>query len=213
MVSRLITASNGSSPRHTDGSAWRSTTHLLLFRCWHALLKREAPAYVHCKIWALIWPNIETVGLFSLPAVGSTGRGVRAWGALLPNECPLHYERVVRSGVRALLTSTPLRRRLRFAPDAATATVAMDPVKSAELQAQLKEMRAELKERSLPGAKVTKGPPSEILPFLAEVVKKNRAELREAYSNLEPPILRLNSRQDPCASPPAFSEDGEGKEA
>ncbi|KAF7023353.1 hypothetical protein CFC21_035883 [Triticum aestivum] len=63
----------------------------------------------------------------------------------------------------------------------------MDPVKSAELQAQLKEMRAELKERSLPGAKV---------------VKKNRAELREAYSNLEPPILRLNSRQDPCASPP-----------
>ncbi|XP_048552295.1 uncharacterized protein LOC125532190 isoform X1 [Triticum urartu] len=89
----------------------------------------------------------------------------------------------------------------------------MDPVKSAELQAQLKEMRAELKERSLPGAKVTKGPPSEILPFLAEVVKKNRAELREAYSNREPPILRLNSRQDPCASPPgtAGSDRGGGE--
>ncbi|XP_037437651.1 uncharacterized protein LOC119305151 isoform X2 [Triticum dicoccoides] len=81
-----------------------------------------------------------------------------------------------------------------------------------ELKAELKELRA-AKEKSLPGAKVTKGPPSEILPFLAEVVKKQRAALREAYSNREPLILRLNSRQDPCASPPAFSEDGEGKEA
>ncbi|XP_037437652.1 60S ribosomal protein L35-3-like isoform X3 [Triticum dicoccoides] len=85
----------------------------------------------------------------------------------------------------------------------------MDPVRSdVSVDAQLKELKAELKElraakeKSLPGAKVTKGPPSEILPFLAEVVKKQRAALREAYSNREPLILRLNSRQDPCASPP-----------
>jgi len=42
-------------------------------------------------------------------------------------------------------------------------------------------------------------------PFLAEVAKKQRAALREAYSNREPPILRLNSQEDPCctaASPP-----------
>ncbi|KAF7063387.1 hypothetical protein CFC21_069910 [Triticum aestivum] len=88
-----------------------------------------------------------------------------------------------------------------------------DPVKSAELRAQFKEMKAKLKEQSLPGAKVTNGVPSKIQPFLAEAVRKKRAALREAYSNREPPILRLNSRRDPCASPPAFSEDGEGKEA
>ncbi|XP_066308083.1 large ribosomal subunit protein uL29x-like isoform X2 [Miscanthus floridulus] len=110
----------------------------------------------------------------------------------------------------------------------------MDPVKldeirkkrKAERMAQLKELKAELKklkeERSLPGAKVTDGAPNKLSkieklrPFLAEVAKKQRAALREAYSNREPPILRLYSQEDPCcttASPPAFSEDGEGKEA
>uniref|UniRef100_A0A8R7Q8I2 Uncharacterized protein n=1 Tax=Triticum urartu TaxID=4572 RepID=A0A8R7Q8I2_TRIUA len=86
-----------------------------------------------------------------------------------------------------------------------------DPVKRAELRAQLKELKAKLKE--LRAAKVTNGVPSEIQPFLAEMVKKKKAALQEAYSNREPLILCLNSRQDPCASPPAFSEDGEGKEA
>ncbi|XBI78425.1 hypothetical protein VPH35_088121 [Triticum aestivum] len=76
----------------------------------------------------------------------------------------------------------------------------MDPVRSAELRAQLKELKAELKE--LRAAKVTNGVPSEIRAFVAEVAKKKRAALREAYSNREPLILRLNSRQDPCASPP-----------
>ncbi|KAM0909000.1 hypothetical protein ACQ4PT_015071 [Festuca glaucescens] len=126
--------------------------------------------------------------------------------------------------------STTLRRRLRFAPDAATATVAMDPVKldelrkkrRAELMAQLKDLKAEmkeLKERSLLGAKIPNAPTKQmekLRPILVEVVKKKRAELREAYRNRKPPILRLNSQQDPCctaASPPAFSEDGEGKEA
>ncbi|CAN6292374.1 unnamed protein product [Urochloa humidicola] len=110
----------------------------------------------------------------------------------------------------------------------------MDPVKldetwkkkKAERMAQLKELKAELKklkeERSLPGAKVTDGAPNKLseieklLPFLAKVSKKQRAALREAYRNRESPILRLNSQEDPCytaASPPAFSEDGEGKEA
>ncbi|XP_037437649.1 60S ribosomal protein L35-3-like [Triticum dicoccoides] len=89
----------------------------------------------------------------------------------------------------------------------------MDPVKRAELRARLEELKAEMKEKSLPGARVTNGVPSDIRAFLAEVAKKQRAALREAYSNREPLILRLNSRQDPCASPPAFSEDGEGKEA
>ncbi|XBH67329.1 hypothetical protein VPH35_095722 [Triticum aestivum] len=125
----------------------------------------------------------------------------------------------------------------------------MDPVRSAELMAQLKELKVELKEKSLPGAKVTNGVPPEIRAFLAEVAKKQRAALqtqcesqkeklkfnrmledhkkglypncedgntklvREAYSNREPPILRLNSRhrQDPCASPPVGSDRGGGK--
>ncbi|KAM3271861.1 hypothetical protein ACQJBY_042206 [Aegilops geniculata] len=85
--------------------------------------------------------------------------------------------------------------------------------KRAELRAQLKELKAEMKEKSLPGAKVTNGVPSEIQAFVTEAVKKKMAALRESSSNREPLVLRLNSRQDPCASPPAFSEDGEGKEA
>uniref|UniRef100_A0ACD5Y4F1 Uncharacterized protein n=1 Tax=Avena sativa TaxID=4498 RepID=A0ACD5Y4F1_AVESA len=103
----------------------------------------------------------------------------------------------------------------------------MDPVKldekrKAELVAQLEELKAELKEheeeRSLPGAK-----PSQLEklgPLLMEVAKKERAVLLEKYSNYRKPlIVRLNSQQDPAASPPglvmlpAFSEDGEEKEA
>jgi hypothetical protein len=42
-------------------------------------------------------------------------------------------------------------------------------------------------------------------PYLEEVSKKQKAALLEAYSNREPPILRLNSQEYPCctvASPP-----------
>ncbi|KAM0852151.1 hypothetical protein ACQ4PT_051954 [Festuca glaucescens] len=93
----------------------------------------------------------------------------------------------------------------------------MDPVKldeirkkrNAELMAQLNELKPELKERSLPGAKVTDGAPNKLSeieklhPFFSKEMKKRAAlqeELREAYSNREPLILRLNSQEDPCCT-------------
>ncbi|KAK1602261.1 hypothetical protein QYE76_018033 [Lolium multiflorum] len=139
----------------------------------------------------------------------------------------------------AVVTQLPSRTAstlLRFGPDAATATVAMDPVKwdemrnksKAELMAQLNELKAELKR---PPPVAPNKQMEELRPFLVEMSKKIKAELREVYRNREPLILdlRLNSKEDPCctaASPPgvvmlpassedgeAFSEDGEGNEA
>uniref|UniRef100_A0ACD6AGJ8 Uncharacterized protein n=3 Tax=Avena sativa TaxID=4498 RepID=A0ACD6AGJ8_AVESA len=126
---------------------------------------------------------------------------------------PLTSSPAAGSQLPSRTASTPLRCRLRFAPDALTATVAMDPPvkldekRRAELMAQLKQLKAELKEleeeRSLPCAKVTDGDPNKLSemdklgPFLAKLVKKNRAALRKAYRNREPLILRLNSREDP----------------
>ncbi|KAK1660411.1 hypothetical protein QYE76_048570 [Lolium multiflorum] len=162
-------------------------------------------------------------------AVGRGMRGCWRGGDFLPL--------AFRAGTE--LTQLPSRTAstlLRFGPDAATATVAMDPVKwdemrnksKAELMAQLNELKAELKR---PPPVAPNKQMEELRPFLVEMSKKIKAELREVYRNREPLILdlRLNSKEDPCctaASPPgvvmlpassedgeAFSEDGEGNEA
>ncbi|XP_051222296.1 uncharacterized protein [Lolium perenne] len=113
----------------------------------------------------------------------------------------------------------------------------MDPAKldelrekerKAELMAQLKQLKAELKElregRSLPGANAA---PTEQMEKFWEITKEQKAALREAYKPRSLPlILRPNSQQqDPrctAASPTdttgfgsykwdgrIFSEDGE----